>query len=117
MTENTAIPEEFYSEGMLTLAEAADLARVSTRILYFEMAAGRLRTQYLGRKRLVARGEMLRYLRELPEGENPDATENSRRAQFVRWENDMREPTWKRGAPPGLSSDPAKYPFNRGGKR
>jgi excisionase family DNA binding protein len=78
------IPEEFYEEGMLTIAEAAALARVSVRKLYFEISDGRLRTQYLGRKRLVARGELLRFLRELPEGENLYASESSRRAQAAR---------------------------------
>ncbi len=84
MTKKVTIPEEFYGEGMLTLEEAAALARVSTRKLYFEIAEGRLRTQYLGRKRLVARGEMLRFLRALPQGENPEATESSLRAQAAR---------------------------------
>ncbi len=84
MTKKVTIPEEFYGEGMLTLEEAAALARVSTRKLYFEIADGRLRTQYLGRKRLVARGELLRFLRDLPEGANLEAAEASRRAQAAR---------------------------------
>jgi len=84
MPRKTTIPEEFYGEGMLTLEEAAALARVSTRKLYYEIEKGRLRTQHFGRKRLVARGEMLRFLRALPEGENPEAAESSRRAQATR---------------------------------
>ncbi len=50
------------------LAEAAAQLGIGRSKLYSEIAAGRLRTVAIGRRRLVPRSELERYLAGLPAG-------------------------------------------------
>ncbi len=67
----TTSTEDLLAEGCLGVPEAVEFSGLSRSMLYAEMEKGRLRYILRGRRRLIPKRELLRYLGEGLRGGQP----------------------------------------------